>query len=246
VSKVALVTGGSGGIGAAICYRLASDGFIVAVAYSSSESKAQAVAERIVRDGGKAFPIHLDLKHRDSILSAVERILKEHEKIEILVNNGAFSQEKSFLDIDDDDWDQMLAINLRGPFALCQEVLPKMLENRFGRIVNIVSIGGQWGGINQIHYATAKAGLIGLTRSIAKTFSGNGITCNAIAPGLVATEMSAAELKTDAGKEKVKNIPCGRLGLVEEVAGAVSYLVGPDGSYVTGQTLNLNGGMYFG
>ena len=246
MSKVALVTGGSGGIGSAICYRLARDGFTVAVAYSSSESKACGVVEKIVHDGGQAFPIYLNIKHINSICLAVECILKKHQKIDILVNNGAFSQEKPFLDIDDEDWDQMLAINLRGPFALCQEVLPKMLENRFGRIVNIVSIGGQWGGINQIHYASAKAGLIGLTRSIAKTFSSHSVTCNAVSPGLVATEMTAAELISNEGREKVKNIPCGRLGLVDEIAGAVSYLVGPDGGYITGQTLNLNGGMYFG
>jgi NAD(P)-dependent dehydrogenase (short-subunit alcohol dehydrogenase family) len=140
----------------------------------------------------------------------------------------------------------MMAINLRGPFVLIQEVLPKMMETGWGRILNISSIGGQWGGYNQVHYAAAKAGLINLTRSIAKIYSGYGITSNAIAPGLVATDMTANELSTIAGQEKLNNIPSRRLGTVEEIAAAAIFLASDEASYITGQTINVNGGMYFG
>jgi len=245
-SKCVFITGASRGIGAGIARRLAADGLSVAVGYNSNKDTADEIVNEILSASGVAISIPLNVESRDSIKKAVALLQRKFGIVDVLVNNAAIAQEKPFLEITDNDWDHMLGVNLRGPFALIQEVLPQMLDQGYGRIVNISSIGGQWGGINQIHYASAKAGLIGLTRSIAKTFSSNGVTCNAVAPGLVATEMSAAELNTEAGKEKVKNIPCGRLGLVEEVAGAVSYLVGPDGGYVTGQTLNLNGGMYFG
>ena len=121
-----------------------------------------------------------------------------------------------------------------------------MKEKGWGRIINISSIGGQWGGFNQVHYAAAKAGLISLTMSLARIYSKYGITSNAVAPGLVATDMSSAELETDAGREKVRNIPMGRIATVEEVAWVVVFLAGEDSSYITGQTINVNGGMYFG
>lgn len=194
----------------------------------------------------RVLALHLDLARRTSICKALEQV-RDHlgGEVGVLVNNGAIAQEKPFLEITDADWDRMLAVNLRGPFALSQEVLPAMIKAGWGRIINIVSIGGQWGGMNQVHYAAAKAGLINLTRSLAKLYSCHGITCNAVAPGLVATDMSAAELASAAGQEKVNNIPARRLGTVEEVAAAVAFLASEVAGYVTGQTLNLNGGMYF-
>jgi len=189
----------------------------------------------------------VDVEQRDSIRSAIDRCVSHFSgPISILVNNAAISQEKPFDTITDEDWDHMLAVNLRGPFAFSQEVLLGMIKNRWGRIVNIASIGGQWGGHNQVHYAAAKAGLINFTRSIAKIYSKHGITCNAVSPGLVQTDMSSHELETEVGKEKVKNIPVGRIGTVEEVASAVLYLCSDEASYITGQTINVNGGMYFG
>jgi NAD(P)-dependent dehydrogenase (short-subunit alcohol dehydrogenase family) len=241
-----LVTGASRGIGAAIARRLAADGMAVAVGYRQGAAAAAAVVAEITAAGGSAVAQAIDIADRGSIRAALTAIGEQLGPVDILVNNAAIAQEKPFLTISDDDWDAMLATNLRGPFACAQEVLPGMLEGGWGRIVNIVSIGGQWGGINQIHYASAKAGLIGLTRSLAKTFSAQGITCNAVSPGLVATEMTAAELDSPAGREKAKQIPVGRIGTAEEIAAAVAYLVGPGGDYVSGQTLNVNGGMYFG
>jgi acetoacetyl-CoA reductase/3-oxoacyl-[acyl-carrier protein] reductase len=159
---------------------------------------------------------------------------------------GKDRQEIPFLEISDKDWDQMLGSNLRGPFICTQEVLPNMLKNQWGRVVNIVSIGGQWGGVNQIHYASSKSGLIGLTKSLAKTFSKHGITFNAVSPGLIETDMTINELNSQQGKQKIHLIPIGRVGLAEEVASAVAFLVNPGSEYITGQTINVNGGMYFG
>lgn len=244
--RIALVTGASRGIGAAIARRLAADGIIVAVGYRQGSTAAAAVVAEITAGSGCAISQAIDVADRASIRAALGAIGEQQGPVDILINNAAIAQEKPFLTISDDDWDTMLATNLRGPFACSQEVLPGMLERGWGRIVNIVSIGGQWGGINQIHYASAKAGLIGLTRSLAKTFSQQGITCNAVSPGLVATEMTAAELDSPVGREKARQIPVGRIGTAEEIAAAVAYLVGPDGNYVSGQTLNVNGGMYFG
>jgi NAD(P)-dependent dehydrogenase (short-subunit alcohol dehydrogenase family) len=243
---VALVTGASRGIGAAIAHRLARDGYSVAIAYRERASAAEAVVAQIIAAGGYAHAVPINVGDRASIRTAFAATTAALGPVDILVNNAAVAQEKPFLTLTDEDWDAMLATNLRGPFACAQEALPGMLEQGWGRIVNIGSIGGQWGGINQIHYASAKAGLIGLTRSLAKTFSRQGITCNAVSPGLVATEMTAGELNTPAGLAKAQQIPVGRLGTGEEIAAAVAYLVGPGGDYVSGQTLNVNGGMYFG
>ena len=167
-------------------------------------------------------------------------------EIAVLVNNAAIAQEKPFLDLTDADWDRMLAVNLRGPFTCAQEVLPGMIKQGWGRIINISSVGGQWGGMNQVHYACAKAGLNNLTRSLAKLYSAQGITTNTVAAGLVATGMIANELETAAGKEKVRNIPIGRIGTTDEIARVTAFLASDDASYITGQTLNANGGMYFG
>jgi NAD(P)-dependent dehydrogenase (short-subunit alcohol dehydrogenase family) len=245
LKNIAFVTGASRGIGSAIAFRLAIDGFMVVVGYHKNKNAAYKVVEKINKSGGSSTALQIDVASHLSIKLAFKKILKLGQ-IEVLVNNAAISQEKPFLKITEKDFDRMTNTNLRGVFFCIQEALPSMIDKRFGRIVNIASIGGQWGGINQIHYATTKAGILGLTRSIAKTFSSKGITCNAVSPGLVGTEMSDSELKTKQGQLKIKQIPLGRIGLSDEIAGTVSFLVGPDGAYLTGQTINPNGGMYFG
>lgn len=243
MDKVAFVTGASRGIGKGIALNLMENGYRVAVGYRSNEDLAKAV----VADQENAIAIHVDVEQRDSIRRAIDRCVSHFSSsIDILINNAAIAQEKPFDTITDEDWDHMLAVNLRGPFAFSQEVLPDMIKNRWGRIVNIASIGGQWGGYNQVHYAAAKAGLINLTRSIARIYSQHGITCNAVSPGLVHTDMSNRELASAEGQKKVRDIPVGRIGTVEEVADVVAFLVSEKASYVTGQTINVNGGMYFG
>ena len=190
--------------------------------------------------------VRLVAEDRASISRAVGDVRAALGVIGVLVNNAAIAQEKPFLDLTDADWDRMLAVNLRGPFACAQEVLPDMLMQGWGRIVNISSVGGQWGGMNQVHYACAKAGLNNLTRSLAKLYSARGVTTNTVAAGLVATEMIANELETAAGKEKIRNIPLGRIATTDEIARVTAFLASDDASYITGQTLNANGGMYFG
>ena len=245
LKNIAFVTGASRGIGSAIALRLASDGFMVVVGFHKNKINANKVVEKIKKSGSNSIALQINIASQQSISTAFKKISKLGQ-IKVLVNNAAISQEKPFLKINEKDFNKMTNTNLKGVFFCIQKALPSMIDKRYGRIVNIASIGGQWGGINQIHYATTKAGILGLTRSIAKTFSSKGITCNAVSPGLVATEMSANEIKTRQGQLKNKQIPIGRIGLDSEIAATVSFLVGPDAAYLTGQTINPNGGMYFG
>ena len=246
MSRVALVTGGSRGIGRAIATTLAVRGHAVALTYATSEREAHAAAEEIGRNGERALAVRLVAEDRASISAAVDHVRRTFGAITVLVNNAAIAQEKPFLELGDADWDRMLAVNLRGPFACSQEVLPDMLKHGWGRIINISSVGGQWGGMNQVHYACAKAGLNNLTRSLAKLYSSQGVMANTVAAGLVSTSMIANELETPAGKEKVRNIPVGRIATVDEIAHVVAFLASDDSGYITGQTINVNGGMYFG
>ena len=238
-NKLVFITGASRGIGEIIADEFIKNGYKAIVGYNSTFPQKENDENR--------FNVKIDISNRDSIKEA---LLKSesyfNQKVDILINNAAIAQEKPFLEITDDDWANMLNINLQGAFRMTQEVLPFMIEKKWGRIINITSIGGQWGGFNQVHYAASKAALINFTQSIAKIYSKDGITSNAISIGLVATDMSENELNTPAGKEKVKNIPMGRLGLKEEIAKIALFLSSNDSSYITGQTINANGGMYFG
>lgn len=239
-SKIALVTGAGSGIGRACALGLLAAGYRVACGYNQNHAGAAKIAE----SHAGAFAVKIDIASRASVKRAMAASVKHFGRgFDILVNNAALVQEKPFETITDADWDRMLAVNLRGAFIVAQEGLPAMLKRKWGRIINITSIGGQWGGMRQVHYAAAKAGLINFTHSLAKLYSGAGITANAIAPGLVATDMIAKELKSKAGKNKAAQIPVGRIAEPEEVAAGVVYLASDAAGYVTGQTLNINGGM---
>jgi NAD(P)-dependent dehydrogenase (short-subunit alcohol dehydrogenase family) len=245
-TRVALVTGGSRGIGRAIASTLARRGHAVALTYATSERDARASAEEIGQHGGQAIAVRLLAEDRASIRQAANDVRSALGRIAVLVNNAAIAQEKPFAELTDGDWDRMFAVNLRGPFTCAQEVLPDMLQQRWGRIINISSVGGQWGGVLQVHYACAKAGLNNLTRSLAKLYSGQGVMTNTVAAGLVDTSMIANELQTPAGKEKIRNIPTGRIATPDEIARVVAFLASDEAAYITGQTINVNGGMYFG
>jgi NAD(P)-dependent dehydrogenase (short-subunit alcohol dehydrogenase family) len=236
--KLALVTGAGSGIGKATAVALLEAGYQVACGYNGNRKGAEAIHHP------NAQAIKIDIASRASIRRALAETRKAFRRdLDILVNNAALVQEKPFDTLTDADWDQMLAINLRGAFILAQESLPAMAKKKWGRIVNITSIGGQWGGMRQVHYAAAKAGLINLTHSLARLYSPLGITANAISPGLVATDMIRKELKSKTGKAKAAQIPVGRIAEPAEIAAGVVFLVSDGGSYVTGQTLNINGGM---
>lgn len=244
---LALIIGGSRGIGAAIAEKLACDGLCVGVGYTHDRAGAEKLVLAATQKGQQAAAVQIDYRSRQTIREGLKYLTSRFGKpVSVLINNGAIAQEKPFESLTDEDWQEMMRVNLQGPFAACQEVLPSMIENGGGRIVNISSIGGQWGGVNQVHYAASKAGLINLTRSLAKLYSHQGILTNAIAIGLVATEMTADELSREDGLKKLAAIPIGRIAEAREVADAVSFLVSDQGAYLTGQTLNLNGGLYFG
>ncbi len=246
-NQLCLVTGGSRGLGRGIALELAQAGYAVAFTYNTNCDAAHEVAEVIKGKGGNAHAFQMAVEDRKSINNTLSQITQHFsDSVSILINNAAMAQEKPFSTIIDSDWEKMLKVNLQGPFMCIQEVLPGMLKKRWGRIINISSVGGQWGGYNQVHYAASKAGLINLTQSLAKLYSKDGITSNAVAIGLIGTDMTKAELETHAGKEKVKNIPLGRIGRMEEITAIVKFLASPDSAYVTGQTINANGGMYFG
>lgn len=241
--RIAFVTGASRGIGKAIAEVLLADGHKVACGYRANKAGADALARRFA----EAFPVSIDVADRASARTALAAIAERYGRSpEILVNNAAIADEKPFETISDEDWDLMLRTNLRGPFMLVQECLAGMTARRFGRIVNIVSIGGQWGGMRQVHYAAAKAGLINFTQSMAKLYSKDGITSNAVSPGLVATDMAEAELNSESGRAKAAQIPIGRIARSEEIAAAVAFLCSDGAAYITGQTINVNGGMYSG
>ena len=245
--RTALVTGASRGIGTGIARALSGAGFHLGVCYARREDLAVALADALNAERpGTALAVRLDQADPESVGQAVERVQDAFGFVDTLVNNAGIAQEKPFPELTDADWARMLDVNLVGPVRCVRAVLAPMRERGFGRIVNVSSIGGQWGGRNQLHYAAAKAGLINFTRSLSNLYAGEGITANAIAPGLVATEMSAAELESEAGRQKVAGIPAARLGSAEEVGQAVAFLASRAAGYVTGQTLNLNGGMYTG
>ena len=239
-SRLALVTGAGTGIGKASALALLGAGYRVACGYNTNRSGAEAIA----KDHSHAFPVKIDIASRDSVRRAIAAARKHFRaEIGVVVNNAALVQEKPFETITDADWDRMLIVNLRGAFIVAQETLAAMVAAKWGRIINITSIGGQWGGMRQVHYAAAKAGLINLTHSLAKLYSPSGITANAIAPGLVATDMIKKELRSKAGKEKARAIPVGRIADPVEIGAAVAYLASDDAGYVTGHTLNINGGL---
>ncbi len=237
--KLAFITGASRGIGKSIADHFLKNGYLVASGFLHTPIKEIANTDN--------FTVQVDIQQRESVIQAIEHTEKYFGKpIEILINNAGIAQEKSFLDITEQDWQTMLDTNLGGAFRFTQEILPSMLKRKWGRIINISSIGGQWGGFNQVHYAAAKAALINFTMSLAKLYSKDGVTANAIAPGLIATDMIKDEIQTSEGKKKCNNIPAGRIGNPEEIAAAAAFLVSEEAGYITGQTININGGMYFG
>jgi 3-oxoacyl-[acyl-carrier protein] reductase len=238
VNKKVFITGGSQGIGKAITLKLANENYRVIVGYKSHKIKAEEIVDKIKNSNGHAIAVYCDISERASI----KKVFNEMGPVDILINNAGISQPKNFLEISDEDWTKMLNVNLQGAFICSQEAIPAMIKNKWGRIINITSIGGQWGGINQVHYASAKAGLIGLTMSLARIYSGSGITTNAISPGIITTEMTSW-IKINNKNSLIKDIPIGRFGNPAEIAEAVSFLASNNSSYITGQTINVNGGM---
>jgi 3-oxoacyl-[acyl-carrier protein] reductase len=238
---VALVTGASRGIGRAIARSLASNGATVVAA--AREDHAQAVVDEIRGAGGLAEAVPLDVTDAAGIGAAVVGAVGRHGRIDILVNNAGVARDQLMLRMRREDWDAVLATNLTAAFTTVQAVLKPMLKQRHGRIVNITSVVGQAGNAGQANYAASKAGLIGFTKAVALEVASRNVTVNAVAPGLIDTDMTRA-ITADAQAGWAERIPLRRLGTPEEVAAAVLFLAADEASYITGQVLAVNGGMY--
>ncbi len=239
-NRVALVTGASRGIGRAIAIALMENDYHVAVGYQNNKE----LACEIITQPHTGIPIQLDVSSQQSVETAIHATENELGPIDTLVNNAGISQVKPFLEISDAEWEHMLSVNLLGAVRCARHVIPGMVDRGFGRIVNISSVGGQWGGLYQVHYAAAKAGLINFTKSLAKIYSRSGVCCNCVAPGLIQTDMIADELDEKKSDKLFEDIPVGRVGTPDEVASTVVYLCSKQSSYISGQTLNVNGGTY--
>jgi NAD(P)-dependent dehydrogenase (short-subunit alcohol dehydrogenase family) len=273
--KVALVTGGSRGIGRAIAVRLALEGANVAINFQNGKDNAQRVANLIdemgredeldelmrmiqlldtkeqakeVSDlvesmGRHAMICKANVGDYDQVVEMVDEVNRQFGRVDVLVNNAGIVRDKSFVKMTPDMWKDVLSVNLTGVFNCTKAVVNGMLERRWGRIANISSVIGRMGNRGQANYAASKAGMIGMTQTLAKEFAGKGITVNAVAPGFVQTDMLNS-VPPEIVQKITAQIPLGRLGKPEEVAGAVAYLCSPDGAYITGQVIDINGGLY--
>lgn len=240
--KSAIVTGASRGIGREIALLLAEEGARVAVNYSGSKEKADDVVKLITESGGEAFAIQADVSNADDVKAMVDKTIEMFGSIDILVNNAGITRDNLLMRMKEDEWDDVININLKGVFLCTKGVTRQMMRQRAGRIVNVASIVGVSGNPGQANYVAAKAGVIGFTKTAAKELASRNINVNAVAPGFITTDM------TDALSEEVKNqmlsvIPLGKLGRPEDVARTVLFLLSEDAVYITGQTIHVDGGM---
>ena len=242
--RIALVTGASQGIGRACALELARQGASVALAARSLE-KLTAVAAEITAAGGVAHPFELDVASEESIKAGAKAVIAHFGKVEILVNNAGITRDMLAMRMKRQDWDDVMMTNLTGAFLLTQAVMSSMVKNRWGRIINVTSVVAETGQAGQSNYAASKAGMIGLTKSLARELSGRAITVNAVAPGYIETAMTAV-LTEDQKIAMTQHIPLGRVGTDLDIAHAVAFLTSEEASYITGHTLDVNGGMYMG
>lgn len=240
--KSALITGASRGIGRAIALALSAQGAAVAVNYAGNEKAAQAVRDEIIANGGKVLIVKADVSNMDDVQRMFETVLKEFGTIDILVNNAGITRDTLLARMKEEDWQAVIHTNLTGVFNCTKIAAKLMMKKRAGKIVNMASVVGLTGNIGQSNYAAAKAGIIGFTKSIARELAARNVNVNAVAPGFIATDMTT--VIPDKAREKILHgIPFGRMGKTEDVANAVLFLTSEQSSYITGQVLNVDGGM---
>jgi len=241
-NRVAFVTGASRGIGRTIALRLSISGYEIVVASPEVENN-ESVAAEIRAAGGAATTLDLDISSLESVKAGISQTIKDRGRIDVLVNNAGITRDGLAMRMKPEDWQLVLQINLTGAFYAIQQVLPGMMRERWGRIVNIASVVGQMGNAGQANYVSSKAGIIGLTKALAREVASRNITVNAVAPGFIETDMTA-KLPQEVKDQMMATIALKRFGKPEDVAAAVNFLVSDDAAYITGQVINVNGGMY--
>jgi len=244
--RVVVVTGGSRGIGRAIGLRMSDGGTQIYLNYSSEDSRAADETVKLIKEaGGFAHAARVNVASREDVQGFISKILDECGRVDVLVNNAGVTADGLLVRMKEEDWDRVLAINLKGAFLCTQSVSKAMMKQRYGRIINLTSVVGEIGNPGQANYSASKAGLIGLTRTAARELAPRGITVNAVAPGFIDTRMTAG-LPEKVKEAMLAQIPLGRMGQAEDVAEVVAFLASPAASYMTGQVIHVNGGMYMG
>jgi 3-oxoacyl-[acyl-carrier protein] reductase len=243
--RVALVTGASRGIGRAIAVALGARGAHVIVNYQSREDAARETATLVEQAGGKATTLKFDMGDAAAVEAGVKQVMDANGRLDILVNNAAIAVDQLLLRLKHEDWQRSLDVNLTGVFAAAKAASRGLLKAKEGgRLINITSVVGEMGNTGQVAYVAAKAGVIGMTKTLARELASRGITVNAVSPGFIDTDMTAASVQGEMREKLVASIPLGRMGHAQEVADCVAFLAGPEAAYITGQVLRVNGGLY--
>ncbi|REH91496.1 beta-ketoacyl-ACP reductase [Staphylococcus felis] len=243
MSKVALVTGASRGIGRSIALQLADEGYTVAVNYAGSKDKAEAVVNEIKEKGVDAVAIQANVANGDEVKAMVKDVVKTFGSLDVLVNNAGITRDNLLMRMKEQEWDDVIDTNLKGVFNCIQKVTPQMLKQRSGRIINLSSVVGAVGNPGQVNYVATKSGVIGITKTAARELASRNITVNAVAPGFIVSDMTNA--LSDELKETMKTqIPLGRFGEDKDIANTVAFLASDKAAYITGQTIHVNGGMH--
>jgi len=239
---VVLVTGASRGIGRAIALRFARDGARVGINFRQSAAAAEAVAAEVAGLGGEPLLLAGDVSEASAVAASFEQILSRWGRLDVLVNNAGIVRDTLLLRMSEDDWDQVIETNLRSAFLCTRAALRILLRQRAGRIINLASVSGLRGNAGQANYSASKAALVGFTKSVAREAASRGVTVNAVAPGLIATDITV-NMPEKARDALIQQIPLGRMGTVEEVASLIAFLASPDAGYITGQTFVIDGGL---